>query len=612
MIRSGGQISVGRWYVIIWVLYVVIDGLVEATLPRNSRSRRPDLGRPPGTGYSDPEWRTHRHRPEANISTMPGSELHLYAPGYRSSNNNNNNNNESYDGYPLFRNNHSYDMTGYFRPLIRVFTMDAGCRTFEFVVSFVLVGITCLFGFVGNVLSILTLRRDSIKSVTTFLLSALAVADFAFLVPAVFVIMIPTYCEFYQHCPDRLLRVIPVFEQFGWGVTSTCHTCTVYVTVLVALHRYLWVCRLHIAQRLSGLRRAKIQVGMVPLCALLYNSPRFFEYRVVHYAWNDTVSAAGENTIRKETTKILATVGRDRLFQIGYKNVLFFITMYIIPLAILSMVSVNLIRTLRIRRATLRRIGSTSSTASSGRRDDSITFVLIIIIAAFIICQTPIIVQRLMLAASGSSGALGCGTFYFYFEHVADYLVLLNSSTNFVIYILFSPHFRHTLIVDVLCKRRRTGSNALRMSAIRSRKLPSDERNAMALLEMLPDTNNALVLLALNGHVTGRQRAAGEEPRVNETAENRSLLSPDVNDRSGNGFHSNSSQTTHHELLLMTSQEDLRTKCAEANGKPKPALPEWNPAARDGSAGNKRSENGGEMKVPSIKLEMASSNMELA
>lgn len=133
-----------------------------------------------------------------------------------------------------------------------VTTMDAYCRLFEFSVSFVMVGMTCMFGFLGNVLSIMTLRRDSVQSVTTYLLSALAVADFAFLIPAVFVIMIPTYCEFYQHCADRFISLIPYLEQYGWALASTCHTCTVYVTVLVAVHRYFCVCRIDLARRLSG------------------------------------------------------------------------------------------------------------------------------------------------------------------------------------------------------------------------------------------------------------------------------------------------------------------------------------------------------------------------
>ena len=134
---------------------------------------------------------------------------------------------------------------------------------------------------------------------------------------------------------------------------------------------------------LLGFRRVKIQTCVVPLIALLYNSPRFFEYKIIHYAWNDTSTA--EHVIRHETTKILATVGSNHIFQIGYKNLLFFIVMYLIPLAILITVSVNLIKKLEQRRRTAATLRSVSRrTAAQRKRDDSITLVLIIIIATFI------------------------------------------------------------------------------------------------------------------------------------------------------------------------------------------------------------------------------------
>ena len=133
----------------------------------------------------------------------------------------------------------------------------------------------------------------------------------------------------------------------------------------------------------SGIRVAKIHVALVPVVAILYNIPRFMEYKVIQYTFNDT-STVDANTAQWETTKIFATVGKHQIFQIGYKNVLFFIVMYIIPLSILTIVSVNLIKTLKERTATLQRIGSDSSNQYQSKREDSITLVLIIIIAAFV------------------------------------------------------------------------------------------------------------------------------------------------------------------------------------------------------------------------------------
>lgn len=87
-------------------------------------------------------------------------------------------------------------------------------QVFAFLLSFVLMSFTCAFGFVGNYLSVVTLNRDrSLRtSVTKFLLTMLAVADMAFLVPVVFVIMIPAYCSFHPltpSCVPAVLQAIP-------------------------------------------------------------------------------------------------------------------------------------------------------------------------------------------------------------------------------------------------------------------------------------------------------------------------------------------------------------------------------------------------------------------
>jgi len=87
-------------------------------------------------------------------------------------------------------------------------------QLFAFVVSFVLMGLTCAFGITGNYLSVVTLRRDrSLRtSVTKFLLTVLAVADLAFLLPVIVVIMVPAYCA-YGHlrstCALAVQQAIP-------------------------------------------------------------------------------------------------------------------------------------------------------------------------------------------------------------------------------------------------------------------------------------------------------------------------------------------------------------------------------------------------------------------
>jgi len=249
-------------------------------------------------------------------------------------------------------------------------------------------------------------------------------------------------------------------------VASAAHTCTVYITVLVAVHRYIYVCCSHNAKRLSNLRRAKIHVAIVPVFAFCYSLPRIFEYQVLYPASNSTSGkpdnlSADTNQTDDEFSRIgklqFTDVGSSFWFQIVYKNVCFYLVMYIVPLSTLIFVTVRLLATMRRRRRAAAAVDK-RSTVMHGRqqaRDDSVTVVLVIIIVVFIVCQTPTLLQRLMLALEPEVvKAMDCGRAYYYVEKLADYLAVFNSCVNFGIYVVFAPHFRRILITDVLGFRR--------------------------------------------------------------------------------------------------------------------------------------------------------------
>jgi len=82
-------------------------------------------------------------------------------------------------------------------------------QLFTFLVSFVLMGLTCAFGIAGNYLSVVTLRRDrSLRtSVTKFLLTVLAVADLVLLLTVVIVVMLPAYCNYGKVRPTCAMAI---------------------------------------------------------------------------------------------------------------------------------------------------------------------------------------------------------------------------------------------------------------------------------------------------------------------------------------------------------------------------------------------------------------------
>ena len=154
-----------------------------------------------------------------------------------------------------------------------------------------------------------------------------------------------------------------------------------------------------------------------------------------------------------------------------------------------------------------------------------------------------------MLARSGS-GYIGCGEFYFYLEHIADYMALLNSSTNFVIYILFSSHFRHTLTTRV-CTYRILRYTTTKCADIELKKVNSQDNmdNALELADGHVSDNGVQRINAQIVTNRDKQQGGDHRQKYNDT----NLLSPLTPDglTRGNSHHHAmcSSNATSHESL---------------------------------------------------------------
>ena len=164
----------------------------------------------------------------------------------------------------------------------------------------------------------------------------------------------------------------------------------------------------------------------------------------------DLAKYNGTNTTqaKPEPQRVFTPIGRNVWFQVLYKNIAFYLFMYIIPLFTLVILSSRLARTLQKRHKNRFRMS-----VRRHQREDNTTFVLIIVVAVFVICQTPTPFQRFFYYIFGDEGR-ACGHFFFYFERFADYLAVLNSCVNFMIYVIFARGFRQNLTDMCVGKQR--------------------------------------------------------------------------------------------------------------------------------------------------------------
>lgn len=319
----------------------------------------------------------------------------------------------------------------------------AHCLLFDFIIEAVMMGVLCLFGFTGNTLSMLCLMRDKSKTATPFLLVSLEVADTLFLV-TVLILRVLTSIHTFTGWLEDLMRIFPYIGTYVWPFALITSCATIYLTLLVTVNRYISVCRPYEASDLCSIYHARRHVVWVTCLCLVYNLPRFFEYRVIKY----TNTMTGKLEVRS----VPSPLGENIYYQIIYSNILYFLVMFLVPLITLVILNYKLITALRKTKKKRSQLLSNSKESSNSRSEDDITLILIVVVLVFVICQTPaLITQSLFSFLSGDKRI--CPKPFFYYERISDLMVVANSSMNFIIYCFCSRKFRQ-ILVELVCKRK--------------------------------------------------------------------------------------------------------------------------------------------------------------
>lgn len=310
------------------------------------------------------------------------------------------------------------------------FHVSNSCALFDFIVYTVAMGTLSILGLVGNAVSFLVLLRDRGRSATSFLLQALAFVDSLVLVTAVPLYILPAvypYTGFLASYYHVYLTILPVL----WPIYLIPYTCTVIITVLVSLHRYCSVCKPFRQWKVFTCREARNRVAGITIFSVIYNIPRFFEYQSVQVCLAPNVSRSAFE---------ISELGNNKFYRILYANVMYFLVIHGGPLLLITFVNVQLILALKRRQQRWAEMGK-------GWYQQDVSLVLVVVMCVFIVCQTPTFIDHILWTVIGEE-ARQCGGWHYYYTAIGDLLAILNSSVNFVIYILTSRNFRRGLLTQ--------------------------------------------------------------------------------------------------------------------------------------------------------------------
>lgn len=206
-----------------------------------------------------------------------------------------------------------------------------------------------------------------------------------------------------------------------------------YTTMMLAIQRWILVCRPHDAKRYGSIRFARAQLAFVFIISVLFNIPRFLEYRL---------TLEDGRAVRE-----ILPLSVNNVYVLLYKTILYYIVNYIIPVGVLITTACLLVNS---NKASASKKRLDTANANSNRAREELTRMLIMICLIFIVCQLFNPIRRIWEAVTTEEGECSA---YDYFAPFVAVMVMFNSAVNFPIYMLCGTRFRNTIVKMFTCRR---------------------------------------------------------------------------------------------------------------------------------------------------------------
>ena len=292
-------------------------------------------------------------------------------------------------------------------------------------------GIIGIVGIIGNSLTFVVFWKGNFKSSTSFLFLSLSLIDSAVLL-TVFASWIVFVDDNFDWLPHELNIYLDVC---AFPLLYMAEAATVWVTVLIAVNRYIIVCLPLRASQWCTLSKVKKQLVVVLVLVVLYNIPQIVRFRVVHTTRNN-------GTSHVTYIEVMGQKSFPQFYHV-YVYILPIIALVSLPLCILTFLTIRLIKATKAHRRM-----QAEMQRQNNHPDSRMTFALIIVVIVFIICKVPLFIFLAMTLLGRPSSVSEC-----YMDIMYYTLIALNSAVNFIIYIVINRRFRNVLLANV-CRRR--------------------------------------------------------------------------------------------------------------------------------------------------------------
>lgn len=277
----------------------------------------------------------------------------------------------------------------------------------------------CVFGVVGNIVSIYIFRHRTMRSAINILLTGLSVIDLAMVI-----LVVPAFVLVgLSDCHPDLKEIFPYVICFAYPLTLIAQSCSTWTFLLITFERYIAVCRPLQAQRFCSVGNSRKGLLIVCALAVVYNLPRFFEYR---FFFDE-----------KGLFSYVEYLREDSCYKLIYYTILFLITHFLIPFSTLAFTNTRIVKEIYNAVQERTRLGRRET------REQKTTIMMAIIIFIFLFCNVLLFILNIIQAwepkffTDDQTKNLA-----YVLNDLSNLLIVINSSTNSFIYYLFSERYR--------------------------------------------------------------------------------------------------------------------------------------------------------------------------
>ncbi|CAK1547972.1 unnamed protein product [Leptosia nina] len=307
-------------------------------------------------------------------------------------------------------------------------------KLFRFVVHGVLLNAIGAGGLLGNALAVLVLSRPQMRSSVNCLLVGLAACDTLLILTSMLLFGLTALYPYTGALRYYYYHVCPHITPYAYPLANVAQTMSVYLTLIVTIERWVAVCHPFRAKALCTSSRARWYVVGTAVFALIYNAPKFFEAELV---------AVGDPQAGEVIYCVQANMNfRTETYVAVYIHWMYLVVMYIVPFTALAVLNACIVR--QVRRAQRER----ARLSRVQRRELSLASMLVAVVLVFFLCNLlPLLTNAFEVFLGDAFDNLDP------LVKTSNLLVTINSSVNFVIYVIFGEKFKR-IFLKLFCARR--------------------------------------------------------------------------------------------------------------------------------------------------------------